>query len=119
MWFIWIMWTIVAIAVIATIILLTGKGSLLVTGFNTKGPEEWAKYDKKKVSKQAGMFMALIDVGLVVLTSYIHFRVIPAIQNNTISNYGTEITIVALSLCAYIIIIGIVAAVRGFKGARK
>ena len=35
MWFIWIMWVIVALAIIATIILLTGKGSMLVSGFNT------------------------------------------------------------------------------------
>ena len=48
MWFIWIMWVIVAIAIIATIILLTGKGSMLVSGFNTKSPEERAKYDKEK-----------------------------------------------------------------------
>ena len=29
MWFIWIMWVIVALAITATIILLTGKGSML------------------------------------------------------------------------------------------
>ena len=48
MWFIWIMWAIVAIAIIATVILLSGKGSMLVSGFNTKSPEERAKYDKKR-----------------------------------------------------------------------
>ena len=85
MWFIWIMWVIVALAIIATIILLTGKGSMLVSGFNTKSPEERAKYDKKKVSKQAGSIMVFVDIGLLALTSYIHFRAIPAIQNNTIS----------------------------------
>lgn len=36
MWFVWFMWGIVDVAIIATIILLTGKGSMLVTGFNTK-----------------------------------------------------------------------------------
>ena len=102
MWFIWIMWVIVALAIIATIILLTGKGSMLVSGFNTKSPEERAKYDKKKVSKQAGSIMVFVDIGLLALTSYIHFRAIPAIQNNTISDYGTEITIVALGICVYI-----------------
>ena len=79
MWFIWIMWAIVAIAIIATIILLTGKGSMLVSGFNTKSPAERAKYDKKKVSKQAGSLMVFVDIGLLVLTLYIHFRAIPAI----------------------------------------
>lgn len=119
MWFVWIMWGIVAIAFVATIILLTGKGSILVTGFNTKSPEERAKYDKKKVSRHAGIFMALIDIGLIVLVAYIQFRAVPAIQNNTISEYGTEITIVALSLCAYVIVIGITAAMRGFRSSKR
>ena len=122
MWFIWIMWVIVALAIIATIILLTGKGSMLVSGFNTKSPEERAKYDKKKVSKQAGSIMVFADIGLLALTSYIHFRAIPAIQNNTISDYGTEITIitiVVLGICVYIIVIGIWAAMRGFKNCKN
>lgn len=115
MWFIWIMWVIVAIAIIATIILLTGKGSMLVSGFNTKSPEERAKYDKEKVSKQTGLLMIFVDVGLLALTSYIQFRAIPAIQNNTISDYGTEITIVALGICAYIIFT-IIGVARGEAG---
>ena len=45
------MWGIVGVAIIATIILLTGKGSMLVTGFNTKNAEELTKYDVKKVSR--------------------------------------------------------------------
>ena len=68
------------------------------------------------------IYVALITaiyIGLLVLTSYIHFRAIPAIQNNTISDYGTEITIVALCICAYVIVIGILAATRGFKGTKK
>ena len=60
MWFIWIMWAIVTLAIIATVILLTGKGSMLVSGFNTKSSEERAKYDKKKVSRRAGLFMVLL-----------------------------------------------------------
>lgn len=52
MWFVWGMWGIVVVAIVATIILMTGKGSMLVTGFNTKSKEERAKYDSKKVSKQ-------------------------------------------------------------------
>ena len=63
--------------------------------------------------------MILVDIGLLILTSYIHFRAIPMIQNNTISDYGKEITIVALSICAYVIVIGILAATRGFKGTKK
>ena len=58
-------------------------------------------------------------ISLLALTSYIHFRAIPAIQNNTISDYGTEITIVALGICVYIIVIGIWAAMRGFKNCKN
>ncbi len=119
MWFVWVMWGIVAVAIIATIILMTGKGSMLVTGFNTKSKEERTQYDSKKVSKQAGLFMILIDIGLIVLVSYIQFRIVPAIQNNTISNYGTEITIISLGVCGYIILIAIIAIVRGFKHSKK
>ena len=102
MWFVWVMWGIVTISIIATIILMTGKGSKFVTGFN-----------------QAGIFMILIDVGLIALVSYIQFRAVPAIQNNTISNYGTEITIVSLGICAYIILVAMIAVIRGFKHSKK
>ena len=116
MWFVWVMWGIVTISIIATIILMTGKGSKFVTGFNTKSTEERAQYDSKKVSKQAGIFMILIDVGLIALVSYIQFRAVP---NNTISNYGTEITIVSLGICAYIILVAMIAVIRGFKHSKK
>ena len=115
MWFVWVMWGIVTISIIATIILMTGKGSKFVTGFNTKSTEERAQYD----SKQAGIFMILIDVGLIALVSYIQFRAVPAIQNNTISNYGTEITIVSLGICAYTILVAMIAVIRGFKYSKK
>lgn len=71
------------------------------------------------IHKQAGSIMVFVDIGLLALTSYIHFRAIPAIQNNTISDYGTEITIVALGICVYIIVIGIWAAMRGFKNCKN
>lgn len=45
---VWVMWGIVTISIIATIILMTGKGSKFVTGFNTKSTEERAQYDSKK-----------------------------------------------------------------------
>lgn len=75
--------------------------------------------EKVFLFKQAGSIMVFVDIGLLALTSYIHFRAIPAIQNNTISDYGTEITIVALGICVYIIVIGIWAAMRGFKNCKN
>lgn len=75
--------------------------------------------DTKNRTKTITLYMIFVDVGLLALTSYIQFRAIPAIQNITISDYGTEITIVALGICAYIIVIGIWAAMRGFKNCKN
>lgn len=119
MWFMWIIWGVLAVALIASIILLTGKGSMLVSGFNLKKPEEKAQYDKEKISRQTGIYMLFVDAGLIALVAYIQFRAIPAILSNTIKSYGTEITIVALAICAYIIVIGGIAAARGFKNCKK
>ena len=91
MWFIWMMWAIAALAVTATVILLTGKGSMLVSGFNRKSSEERAKYDKKKVSRQAGLFMVLADIGLLALTSYIHFTLIFICIDSTILYRGNGV----------------------------
>lgn len=115
----WILWGVTVLAVIASIILLSGKGSGLVSGFNTMSKEEKALYDETKISRQTGRYMLLADIGLIALTCYIQFRIIGKIEADTINSYGTEITIVALAICAYIIAIGIVAAVRGFKHCKK
>ncbi len=118
MWLI-LIWCIVALSVIADIILLTGKGSNLVTGFNTMSKEEKNRYDKEKVSRQAGVYMLLINIGLIALAAYLQFRVLEAIRSNTINSYGTEITIIALTICAYILIIGLVSFIRGFKYCKQ
>lgn len=119
MWFMWIVWTVIISAAVASFILLAGKGSFLVTGFNTKAKEEKDRYDKKRVSRQTGFYMLFVDIGLIALAAYMQFRVIGAIQTGTIKNYGKEITIIALLLCCYIIAIGIVASIRGFKYCKK
>ena len=90
-----------------------------LVSFYYKNAEELTKYDVKKVSRQAGIFMTLIDFGLIGLVSYIQFRAVPAIQDNTISNYGTEITVVSLGICIYILFVAIIATTRGFKNCKK
>ena len=92
MWFVWVMWGIVTISIIATIILMTGKGSKFVTGFNTKSTEERAQYDSKKVSKQAGIFMILIDVGLIACLETFTFSpnffcVSPSFSRNSFTRF--------------------------------
>ena len=54
--------------IILTIILLSGKGTFLIAGFNTLSKEEKQKYNKKAFSKQVGWFLLLIDIPIVILT---------------------------------------------------
>jgi heme/copper-type cytochrome/quinol oxidase subunit 2 len=119
MWFIWVIWGLLALMIVVDIILLTGRGSNLVTGFNTMSKEEKSQYDKVKVSRQTGVYMLFINIGLIALVTYLQFRVLRAIRANTINSYGTEITIIALAICAYIVVIGLAGVVRGFKNCKK
>lgn len=119
MWFIWVIWGLVALMILVNIILFTGRGSNLVTGFNTLSKEEKSKYDKVKISRQTGVYMLFINIGLIALVTYLQFRILGAIQANTINSYGTEITMIALAICAYIVVIGIVSVTRGFKNCKK
>lgn len=54
--------------VILTIILLSGRGSFLVAGYNTLSKDEKEKFDKKALSRQAGWVLLLIDIPVIILT---------------------------------------------------
>ena len=95
-----IMWIIIAVFVVVTIILLSGKGSFLVAGFNTLPQSQKDSFDKTKLSRDVGIMAALIDVGLIALALYIQKRIIPA-QN--IDSLSTEITFVSLGFLVYVI----------------
>lgn len=114
-----ILWVILGIYLIATVVLLSGKGSNLVAGFNTMSKDEKAKYDKVKVSKQAGKVFVFADIGILVFALYFQFRLVPAINANTIESIGGEILAVALSITAYIIVLCIVACSKGFRNSKK
>lgn len=119
MWGMYLMWIMVVITVIMTLILLSGKGSNLVSGFNTMSKEEKNKYDKCKISRQAGIYMSIIDFGLILLALYLQFRVVPFTLDGSIDNYKTEITWFALGISGYIVSICIIASIFGFKKCRK
>ena len=114
-----VVWLILGIFLIATIILLSGKGSNLVAGFNSMSKDEKAKYDEIKVSKEAGKTLAFADVGTFVFALYFQFRVVSAINKNIIESMGGEIVLVALGFSAYIIVLCIVSCIKGFKNCRK
>jgi hypothetical protein len=112
-------WVILGIFLIATVVLLSGKGSNLVAGFNTISKDEKAKYDKVKVSKQAGKVFVFADISILIFGLYFQFMLVPAINANTIESMGREIVTVALSIASYIIILCIVACSKGFKSSKR
>ncbi len=63
----WITWVALALLVIMTIVLLSGKGSGLVAGFNTMSKEEQDQYDAKKLSRVVGYGFIIIDLMIFVM----------------------------------------------------
>ena len=50
------------IFVVFTIILLSGKGAMLVAGYNTASEIEKRKYDPEKLSKSMGKLFLIMDI---------------------------------------------------------
>lgn len=64
------MWIVTAICAILSIILLSGRGSFLIAGYNTADKEEKAKYDEKKLCRVMGAGMSVITVILLLCVLY-------------------------------------------------
>lgn len=107
-----ILWIITLIFFIIALVLLSGKGANLIAGFNSLPPEKKKKYNKKKLSRSVGLMTLLIDIGLILLSLYIQFRIIPA---QSIDALSTEITIVAISFLLYVILLIIIWILMGRK----
>lgn len=55
---------------VLSMILLSGKGSFLIAGYNTSSKEEKAQYDEKKLSRLMGIAMLIITLFLVISYFY-------------------------------------------------
>lgn len=53
---------IVILFAVISIVLLSGKGSFLIAGYNTSSPGDKAKYDEKKLCRATGIGMLFITV---------------------------------------------------------
>lgn len=106
----YILWIIIIIFFIITLVLLSGKGANLISGFNALSPEKKKAYDKQKLSKSVGVMVLLIDIGLFLLSIYIQFRIIPSKSINGLSN---EITIVAIAFLFYVILLIVIWIILG------
>lgn len=64
------MWIATVICAILSIVLLSGRGSFLIAGYNTADKEEKAKYDEKKLCRVMGAGMSVITVILLLCGLY-------------------------------------------------
>lgn len=72
----WIMWVFIILFGVVSILLLSGRGSGLIAGYNTASKEEKAKYDAKRLCRTFGGGMAVIT--LLLLFMGIFENVLPA-----------------------------------------
>lgn len=63
-------WLIAVIFLVLTVLLLSGKGSFLIAGYNTASKAQKAKYDEKKLSRVMGSGMGVITIFMVVLACF-------------------------------------------------
>lgn len=71
----WIVWVIFVVFVILSVLLLSGRGSFLIAGYNTASKEEKEQYNKKKLCRITGGGLAV--VALVLLAAELFEHVLP------------------------------------------
>ena len=63
-------WVIVFVMFIMSIVLLMGKGSGLIAGYNTASAETKSKYDEKKLCHTMGGGLLILTILLAILLFY-------------------------------------------------
>ena len=61
------LWVVVLVMFIMSVILLMGKGSGLIAGYNTASAEKKSKYDEKKLCRTMGGGLLILTIQLAVL----------------------------------------------------
>lgn len=60
-------WSIIALCGICSLILLSGRGSILIAGYNTMSKEDQEQYDEKKLCRITGTGMLIITLLTAIL----------------------------------------------------
>ncbi len=60
---------------ILSIVLLAGKGSWLIAGYNTSSKEQKEKYDKEKLCQAAGVMLLIVTIATIFLI-FLHIKII-------------------------------------------
>ena len=73
-WLAILFWGIFDLLLLAlSVYLLTGRGGMLIAGYNTSSDEEKKKYDEKKLCRSMGVTMLIITLGMGALTTVTYF----------------------------------------------
>ena len=65
-----VMWGISILFLILSVVLLSGHGGFLISGYNTSSPAKKAQYDEKKLCRVTGVGMLYITVLLFIMTVF-------------------------------------------------
>jgi hypothetical protein len=66
----WLGWAVVCVTAVLSIVLIMGKGSSLIAGYNTASNQEKEKYDRKKLGYVSGFGLGLITIIMMISLSY-------------------------------------------------
>ena len=72
----WVVWIVFVIFAVLSIVLLSGHGSWVISGYNTASKEEKEKYNEKKLCRTMGIGMSIIAI--LVLTMGLFENILPA-----------------------------------------
>lgn len=63
----WILWATIVVLALMSILLLTGRGSYLIAGYNTASKDEKSKYNEKKLCRVTGIGLSVITIFVLVM----------------------------------------------------
>lgn len=93
----WVLWLVTALFAVLAVVLLSGRGSWLIAGYNTASPEEKQKYDTTRLCRVTGAGMAVLAALLVIMALW--EDVLPA-------EFAGLFGAVALAVAAAVVILG-------------
>lgn len=65
-----VIWSIIALCGICSLILLSGRGSILIAGYNTMSKEDQEQYDEKKLCRITGTGMLIITLLTAIMEAF-------------------------------------------------
>lgn len=65
-----VIWGIAVLFLVLSLVLLSGRGGFLISGYNTSSPGKKSQYDEKKLCKVTGSGMLLITILLFIMAAF-------------------------------------------------